>query len=85
MKNNLTGFLLGIMCMLFIAASIDNTQIFQPKKPAITEVRRFDCVNHNYDIDTFINTRISQGYILKSVSIAASGSCYYGFVIVEKY
>jgi hypothetical protein len=86
MKNNILSFLLGVMCVLFIAASSDTFQIVQPKKPTITEVKSFrSMMGLESDIRQYIEQKVKDGYIVKSVAMMDDETWSKAIVVVEKY
>jgi len=86
MKNQIVSFLLGGLIFLSIAASTANFMVVQPAKPVVTEVKAFRTfVGMENDIKTYIDAKVKQGYIVKSVAIMDDETFSKGIVVMEKY
>lgn len=86
MKNNILSFLLGVMSILFIAASSDTFQIVQPKKPSLTEVKSFrSLMGLESELKQYIEAKVKEGYIVKSVAMMDDETFSKAIVVVEKY
>ena len=86
MKINIVSFLLGVVSVLFIAAGADTFQVVQPKKPTVVEVKSFrTMVGMESDIKKYIDEKVKDGYIVKSVAMMDDETWSKAIVVVEKY
>jgi hypothetical protein len=86
MKNTITSFLLGILTIISIGAVTNSINIVQPKKPIHTEVKSFRAMYYlEKDIKEYIDQKVKEGYIVKSVAIMDDETYSKGIVVMEKY
>jgi hypothetical protein len=86
MKNNLLPFILGCAFILLISAQGNLTQIFQPKKPTIVEVKSFRTMFFiEKDIKNYIDQKVKEGFIVKSVAMMDDEDWSKAIVVMEKY
>ena len=86
MKINLLSFVLGCALVLLVSANGSYYQIFQPKQPTVTEVKTFRTLAFmERDIKTYIDAKVKQGYIVKSVAIMDDSDWSKAIVVMEKY
>lgn len=86
MKNQIIPFLLGGLVFITIAATAPNFEIMQPARPTVTEVKTFRTImGMESDIKTYIDAKVKQGYIVKTVSMMDDETFSKGIVVMEKY
>lgn len=86
MKNKIIPFLLGGLVFITIAATAPNFEIMQPARPTVTLVESFRSVyGLEKEMKTFIDAKVKQGYIVKSVSMMDDETFSKGIVVMEKY
>jgi hypothetical protein len=88
MKNNILIFLLGVFVTISIAATVPNTGLLTvkpaiPKSVIIKPIRTMSGIE--IIITNYVKSMVSQGYIVKSISIIDDENFSKGVVVMEKY
>jgi hypothetical protein len=86
MKNTITSFLLGVLSIVSIGAVTNTFTIVQPQRPKITEVKSFRAAYYlEKDIKEYLDMKVKEGYIVKSVAMMDDDNWSKAIVVVEKY
>lgn len=76
---------LVVLATLSIAATTAVT-IVQPQRPSVTIVKDFRAIyGLEKDMKAYIDEKVSEGYIVKSVSMMDDETFSKGIVVMEKY
>lgn len=85
MKNVLL-FLLGVVMVIAISSTTVSIMTVKPIKPIVTEVKSFrNIMLLEKDIKEYIDLKVKQGYIVKSVAMMDDDSWSKAIVVMEKY
>ncbi len=86
MKNQILTFLLGVFVTISVAFTTTNLMTVKPEKPTHVVIQTY---NEDRDIVSnmrnFIRIKVSEGYILKSISMTPDIPFSQGIVVMEKY
>ena len=86
MRNKIIPFLLGCLVFMSIAASTDTFMTVKPMKPKFTLVKSFRSMYFiENEVKTYIESKIKEGYIVKSISMIDDNNWSKGIVVMEKY
>jgi len=86
MRNKIIPFLLGCLVFMSIAASTATFMVVQPMKPKFTLVKSFRAKYFiENEVKTYIESKVREGYIVKSISMIDDESWSKGIVVMEKY
>ena len=86
MKNQILSFMLGAALRLCIAATTQTLTTTQPATPKAVVVQDFRVIfGLEKDIKKFIDQKVKEGYIVKSVSMMDDETVSKGIVVMEKY
>lgn len=86
MKQNILLFLLGVFATISIAATSGAITVVKPDKPIITEVKSFrNMAFIEKDIKSYIDTKVKEGFIVKSVAMMDDESWSKAIIVMEKY
>ena len=89
MKKQILSFLAGAIIIILLAATPQiQSVVFKPQRPASVYVQEFGHSEHvAQDICEYINRKLKEGYIVKSITMC--GTSYNGgetgIVVMEKY
>jgi hypothetical protein len=85
-QHNITSFLLGVLSIISIGAVTNTFNIVQPQKPIHTDVKSFRAMlGMENDIKKYIDQKVKEGYIVKSVTMMDDETWSKGIVVMEKY
>jgi hypothetical protein len=86
MRNTVTSFLLGVLSIISIGAVTNTFTIVQPQRPKVTEVKSFRAMYYlEKDIKEYIDQKVKEGFIVKSVTMMDDETYSKGIVVMEKY
>ena len=78
--------MLGLCLIILTSATTASVMVIQPIKPKHTIVEDFRTYyGLEQEMKSFINKKIKEGYIVKSVSMMDDESWSKGIVVMEKY
>lgn len=87
MKNLVLSFIAGIFfCLLMGAGAMQTMTVSQPAQPKAVLTKSFRTMfGLEGDIKEFIDAKVKEGYIVKSVAMMDDDSWSKGIVVMEKY
>lgn len=86
MKNNILSFILGCILIVFVSAQGNLTQVFAPKTPKAVVVKSFRTYAYlEKEMKEYIDQKVKEGYIVKSVAMMEMETWSKGIVVMEKY
>ena len=86
MKNNILSFILGCTLIVFVSAQGNLTQVFAPKTPKAVVVKSFRAyVYIEREMKEYIDQKVKEGYIVKSVAMMDDQTWSKAIVVMEKY
>lgn len=86
MKNYILSFILGVTFTILVAAGTQSITISQPAMPKQVFTKSFRAVyGLENDIKEFIDQKVKEGWIVKSVAMMDDETLSKGIVVLEKY
>lgn len=86
MNNKIITFFLGVFVTISVAATTDMVTLVKPMKPIKTEVKTFRAMAFiEKDVKEYIDSKVKEGYIVKSVEMIDDDSWSKAVIVVERY
>ncbi len=84
-KEHIVPFFIGLSIPLMVSFNTTPTEV-KPIKPTLVEVKALRSIyGLETDIKTYIDGKVKQGYIVKSVAMMDDETWSKAIVVVEKY